>query len=475
MASGEGLDIRLLAKNAVIAFAAQGLSLFVSVVMSLVVPRVLGVASYGYWQLFVFYASYSGFFHFGLNDGIYLIEGGKNRKEIDKHRIVSSLYFEIFQQLIVAAGVLAGTFFLAPEPDRAFVLSAFAAYTVVCNLSGLLGYVFQAMNETKLFSFSSMVDRFTFLVLMLFFVILGVTDFKVYVISYILSRSCCLAYCCYHAKDFLSARPLHLKNSIYDAFLNMKIGCSLMFANIADMLVLGVARALVDSAWGIEVFGKVSLSLSLVNFFITFVSQAAMVLFPALRQGTNEDRRKFYKTVRDTIELAFPGVYLLYFPMVWLLSLWLPQYSDSLRYFAVLLPICVFDTKMSICCTTYFKVLREERTLLVVNLMTVAVSTLLSLLGVFVLKSLDFVLLGVVVSIVLRSLWSERYLNKKLNVAASSMTVEEVFLTAAFIGFVLCVPAAFAIVGFLTLYFIYLFMNRSTLNGVTANFKNILH
>ena len=77
MSARQGLNFKLLLKNTIVAFSAQGISLFVSAIMSLVVPKILGLASYGYWQLFVFYASYSGFFHFGLNDGIYLIEGGE--------------------------------------------------------------------------------------------------------------------------------------------------------------------------------------------------------------------------------------------------------------------------------------------------------------------------------------------------------------------------------------------------------------
>ena len=71
-----------IARNTMIAFAAQFISLSVSVVMSLLVPKIVGVADYGYWQLFMFYTTYSGFFHLGLNDGVYLINGGLSRDQI---------------------------------------------------------------------------------------------------------------------------------------------------------------------------------------------------------------------------------------------------------------------------------------------------------------------------------------------------------------------------------------------------------
>lgn len=74
------MNYRALASNMATAFLAQGVSFLASVAMSLLVPKVLGVTAYGYWQLFVFYTSYSGFFLLGLNDGIYLIRGGHSAR-----------------------------------------------------------------------------------------------------------------------------------------------------------------------------------------------------------------------------------------------------------------------------------------------------------------------------------------------------------------------------------------------------------
>lgn len=147
------MNYKKLVTNALVAFSAQGISLVVSFVMSLLVPKILGVASYGYWQLFIFYVGYSGFFHFGLNDGVYLVEGGKARNEINK--VVINSQFRVAVCLQVAIGVLVCLLssVMAPEEERAFVIYAFSLYTVISNLQLYLGYVFQAMNETKLFFF----------------------------------------------------------------------------------------------------------------------------------------------------------------------------------------------------------------------------------------------------------------------------------------------------------------------------------
>lgn len=453
------MNYRKLAGNALVAFSAQGISLLVSFVMSLLVPKILGVVDYGYWQLFVFYATYSGFFHFGLNDGVYLIEGGRNRSEIDKTVINSQFRVAVLLQLAVGFTTCISAISLAPEEERAFVLFSFSLYTAISNLQLYFGYVFQAMNETRLFSISTMLDRLVFLVPLLLLIGLGVSDFRPYVMLYCFSRLCSFLYCLWHARDFLKANTLTKGRSIRLATASIKVGFGLMLANVANMLILGIARVVVDTAWGIEAFGQVSFSFSMVNFFTSFVSQASMVLFPALRQGTGEERRSFYRGMRNAMDLLFPGVYLAYFPMVIFLSIWLPQYASSMSYFALLLPVCVFNTKMDICCTTYFKVLRQERLLLAVNFVTVIGSAITSLAGIYLFKSIDAVLVGAVTCIVLRSLWSEHYLNKALNVQTTKASLHGVLLTLCFIALSLNAPMILAVLGYLAAYIIFLSFN----------------
>lgn len=460
------MNIRLLAGNAAVAFTAQGISLLVSVVMSLVVPKVLGVTTYGYWQLFVFYTSYSGLFQFGLNDGVYLVEGGKTRDQINKKAVNSQFSFGVLMQFVISICVVSVSVCIATELNRLLVLITFGIYTLIFNLQGFLGYLFQAMNETKLYSFASIIERAFFLIAMFALVALKVESFVPYIVLYTVSKAISLAYCAWYAKDFLLSGRLALRQTFSLVAGSIKVGIGLMIANVASMLILGVMRLFIDGAWGIEVFGRVSFALSMVSFFITFVSQASMVLFPALRQGTDAERQVFYRAVRNMTEIALPVVYFLYFPMATILSLWLPQYGSSMVYFAFLLPICVFDTKMDICCTTYFKVLRKERLLLAVNVVTCVCSAVASFVGIYLLGSLEAVLAGVVACIIGRSLWSENYLNRYLKVAGEAMVFEEVLITIAFVFLSTQMTTIFALLCYLFIYLVYLIINRDAVSGL---------
>jgi hypothetical protein len=89
------------AKNLTFAFTAQGISFLLSVLMSLLVPKMLGVEQFAYWQLFIFYSTYVGLFHFGLSDGIYLRYGGMELENLDKRRIGSQFKLMIAWQIII--------------------------------------------------------------------------------------------------------------------------------------------------------------------------------------------------------------------------------------------------------------------------------------------------------------------------------------------------------------------------------------
>lgn len=456
------MNFKHLASNVAIAFLSQFVAFLASAVTSFLVPKILGVEEYGYWQLFVFYASYVGFFALGAIDGIYLIRGGQSRDEVDRADVASQYWFSVGYVTLFSliVGLVGGL--LLFEGKRAEVIALTMLYSVVSHMACSLGTILQAMNETKAYSRSVMIDRGSFVLLIALPLFMRVDCFELYAALYVVAKVVCLVYCLWQVRDFRHVQFLPLPEASCGVLRSIRVGIKLTFANVASMLILGVARALIDYAWGIEAFGRVSFSLSLVNFFIAFVSQASMVLFPALRQGTDEERRSFYRVVRDALEIAFPIVYLLYFPIAWLISLWLPQYADSMFYFAILLPLCVFETKMDLCCTTYLKVLRGENILLWVNVATVAASALLSLAGIYLAGSIDVVLFGIVTCVIGRSLWCERYLNKKLGVLSSALAFEEIFLTACFIVLALSVPAVPAALVYAVLYGAYIFINRMT-------------
>lgn len=428
------LNYRKLAGDAFVAFLAQGISMLLSAITSILVPKIMGVESFGYWQLFMFYTSYVGLFHLGINDGVYLEQGGVTRSRINKAVITSEFKFSLIYQFIFAAALALIGFFCFDNRSRAFVITASAFFLLLNNLSNFLGFLFQAMNESKRYSTSILVDRLIFLIPLTVFLLSRCKDFKFYIFAYAFSKTCCLIYCLYEARDIVFVKMLPLPEAYRHSIESIRVGIKLTIANISSMLIVGIARAFVDMYWGIADFGQVSFSLSLVTLFLTFVSQASLVLFPALRTIDRDELIHFYSAIKECMSYFFPFAYVLYFPIAWIMKLWLPQYTVAISYLAILMPICVFDTKMDICCTTYMKVLRMERQLLFVNLSCVAISGICCYLVARFVFSINAVLIVAVAVVVGRSLFSEALVNRHLGQKFEPLSLVELFVSVLFVS-----------------------------------------
>ena len=450
-------------QNISVAFLAQGVGMLLSIIQSLIVPVLLGVREFGYWQLYLFYVSYVGFFHFGLSSGVYLVLGGLSRDEMDKDAVKSQFIFGVIYQSIIAVVVCILSQLLPFEEERSFVIFNTGIYLVLQNAATYMMNTLQCMNETKKSSVSKIIERVSFFVPLVVLMFRRAASFKPFVLAYSFSTIIQLFYLGWNLRDFIAAKWLGLLKAALLSIQSIKIGINLMLANIASMLILGIARYCIDSSWGIETFGQLSLALSLVSFFLSFVSQASMVLFPALRQSGNAEVTAFFSDARDALSLIFPVVYCLYFPMVWLLSKWLPNYLEGLDYLVLLLPICVFDSKMSVVGNTYFNVLRKERAMLLLNIAAAALSFAFSFAGVYIASSVTVVICGMTATIILRSIIAESYISKQLNASHSSISITEILITVSFVILTKLFPSLIAAPLFVGVYATYLFAYRERL------------
>ena len=365
---------RRILRNIIYAFAAQGISLLLSILTSLILPKFFDKANYGYWSLFLFYTGYTGFFHFGLNDGVYLKIGGTEYEDMDKKLLGGQFWFGALFQSVIAIGIVLWTVLSGNGVDTEFVFIMTAVYMLLYNLTLYLRCVFQAANETRLYSLSVMIDKIVFMVSILALFIVKSSDYKTYVWLYMSAKLCAMLYCVYKGREIVFAGRMAFGTVAREALDSIRIGINLTIANIAGNLILGGGRFIIDRYWGIEDFGEVSFSLTLTNFFLLFVSQISMVLFPALRQIDEKRQKSLFEMSKHVLNVMLPIVFLVYIPAKEILKLWLPQYETSLAYMAILLPMCIFDGKMNLVCATYFKVLRKERFLLYVNIFSMALS-----------------------------------------------------------------------------------------------------
>lgn len=460
------MDLKKILKDIALAFLSQGISALSSIVLSLLLPKLLGVREYGYWQLLIFYMSYAGFLHFGLNDGLYLEKGGQTRGKIDKRSVNSQFIVSLLLQGTIAIGVFAIALTGPFEEERSFVLAVFSITFLITNASSFLGFVFQAMNETPLFSLSCVIDTLTLFSIFTVLAVTGVHDAEPYLVAYLVSKVFRLAYCVFHARDFIKAGLYSSKESVALSIHSINIGIKLMISNIMSQLILGCVRFFIDANWGIEVFSIVSFSISIASLFLTFLSQVSMVFFPNLKQTSEDNLKKVFLVMRDGLDVMLPAIYVLFGPIVVILTAWLPQYAKSLELFSILFPICVFDGKMDIVGTTFFKVLRQEKRLLKINLVAFATSAVVTFAGTYIFHSVEFTLTGVMLILGIRSTYSELKITNILGVETTRLGFMALALSAAFVAIAQVASPFVASFAFSVIYLAYLLVNKKHLQSI---------
>jgi hypothetical protein len=173
--------------------------------------------------------------------------------------------------------------------------------------------------------------------------------------------------------------------------------------------------------------------LSVTNLLMVFISALSMVLFPLLRRLSAHRLAGSYSTIRDPLMAILFTVLLMFYPFAWFMSMWLPDYAESIRYAGLLLPLSVYQSKMMLMVGTYLKTIREESWLLRLNVGGVLASGISVGILVFWLHSLELAIVAVVVIVALRSDAGELVVSRLLRLDLRPTIVLEAVLATIFV------------------------------------------
>lgn len=420
-------------KNFSYSMSSNLISMLISTLVVLVVPRIIGVEDYGFWQLYLFYSSYMGFLHFGWNDGIYLRYGGEEYEDLDKPLFFSQFYSLFLLQVVFALILVFVSFNFINDVDRLFILQMLAIEIIVVNTRHMLAFILQATNRIKDYAKVTIFDRIFYASLLLILLLFGVKNYRLLVTADLTGKIVSLFLAMYLTRDIVFRKITDFKNVIDEIIANISTGIKLMFSNIANMLITGVIRFGIEQNWSVAVFGQISLTLSVSNMFLLFINALGMVIYPILRRINTNSLTRVYSIMRDLLMAVVIGMLILYMPIKSILSQWLPQYAESLNYMALLFPIIIYESKMSLLINTYMKALRYENILLKINIVTMILSFILTYLSTSMFNNLDFAILSIVMLMAFRGVVSEIFLSSTLKVTVMKDIILELLMTVIFI------------------------------------------
>ena len=423
-------------KKVAYALGANLLSLMVSFLTTLIIPKFFGnqVEQYGYFQIYLFYSSYIGFFHFGWCDGVLLRDGGKEYKNLNKPIYSSQFWLITVLQLVIAFGIsIVGIFFVQDE-NYSFVCFAIALSVILYIPRTMLSYYLQATNRIKEYAAIMTSGRIVYGVAILLIVLFFNRDYRFFVGGDIIGLFVSFLFSIWWCRDIVFFKPTSLRTAFREAWINVSVGIKLLFANIASLLVTGIVRWGIQNQWDVETYGKISFSLSVSNLILSFISAIALVLYPTLRRADESQLPKLYYTLRNSLMIPLLGFLLFYSPIEHILMLWLPQYEESMRYMAILFPMCVYAAKMTMLVQTYMNVFRLENLLLKINLIGVFVAIVTTFISVFVLKNLTCAMGSIVFNQMFRCIYAEIALAKRIKLNVIKDIIYECCLCLLFIA-----------------------------------------
>lgn len=432
MTRGMPLENQGIKANLLYGVVAQGASLVASVIVSLVIPKILGVNDYAYWQLFSLYSSYTGITLLGINDGMYLRLGGLRFGDLNFSELKSQLIVTLGAQALLAFFGLTVLGCVNLPYERTLVLLLVFVYMLVNCCSLFFTYILQAVNLTQLASKSVFYNKTLFLLLLVLLIFLNKLSTWWLIVCFIAAQFIGLLYCMWSSMPIICARNANPVRALRQCVEDVRSGMKVMLAYYADTLILGFARMVADWKLGLAAFAQLSFSFSLMTFIIGFIDQAAMVVFPVIKRMTEDDRREKYIEIDSVLSLLLPVLLLSYIPISLLVEQWLPEYSDGIKNLAIVFPVAFFNCKVNLLYNTFLKVIRKESTLLSINCTALLVSIPISLAVTVLFKDISAVAVGIVIATGARGVLYELSLSKLLSTRTIKYYCSEILISVCF-------------------------------------------
>lgn len=444
------------------ATASSVFSLAASAFVALLLPKILGMEDYGYFQLFLFYSTLAGALTFGWLDGMGLRLGGREYASLDLALIATQARLLVLSQIVIAAGVI-GVVLTARTGDDALILAAAALAAVILNVRGMPVVLLQATYRARDFSQVVLLERAAYVALILLAVVAGSRDYQMMVVCSLVAFALSTAFSLWSIRDVFSARPASPTSGWQEVTANVRAGLPLLVSNLSGMLAIGVVRLAIERRWGIVAFGSVSLLLGLAGLAVAVVNVVGLVVFPLFRRMPPERLRTTYTPLAMLLTTALLLVFPLYVPLRITLEAWLPAYGEAWTYLIWVLAVAVYESKQVLLLTTVLKVMRKERQLLAINVATLALAVVFALLATQVLARLDVAVAYIVLLVFLRAVASELYVGRLLRSSPAPRLTAE---TLAIIGFIVLgtvFHAWWVAVGILLVYGAYMIVLRRAL------------
>ena len=420
-------------RNVRFVLVSQVLVLVLGILKTLLIPIVLGVGDFAYWQIYVFYITYVGLFTLGFNDGIYLRYGGTEYAALATPRMRASIRLYLFYLLGVTILMLFVCTFDADSNKRT-VLYLACLNIVLMGMMAVFSFVLQATGRLRQFGIVNAIDKVLFLIFLLGLFLFGAKSFIWFVAAELVAKLVTLWWMGASCPELIKGKVDDWQGVLAEVRENVSCGMKLMFANLSGMLVLGIGRVVIEY-WGtLENYAFYAFGVSMTNLALVALTSVSIVLYPMLKRLPEDRYLHYYDHANGKLFLFSIIMLGGYFPVVWLILHAIPKYSPVIPYLNLLFVVTVLQGKMQLLNNNYYKAMRFEGKMLRANLESLAVAALLSGTLYALHRSVMSIAIATLLTMIYRVYMSEWFLRRAMGGPGHGNILIEVLAFALFIS-----------------------------------------
>lgn len=442
-------------KNTFYVVFAQFISYGLSFITAFILPGILGVVPFAYYQVYIFYSGYVGFLHFGFVDGIYLRYGSYDYNDIPRELFRGYVTFFFIFEMIVAAISLSISF-TSPDKNKQFAFFFVALDIFVINLSTLFNYINQITGRIKLYTFVVVVEKVQIIAAILIMIVLKKADFKYVIVFDFGAKLVVMLINLFNCRDIVIGKRISLFKVLPECLENFNAGIKLLIANFMAMLVMGLGKFILERFGSLVDFGMYSFAVSSTNIAMMFITSVSMILYPMLCRFDKNNLPKIFNMLNQFITAIIFIMLLMYYPLLFIIHHFLTKYVSTISFLYLLFPIVIMSSKIELLINTFYKSLREERAMLTANLSSVVLFLVLAIPTFAVFHSIYDIIWATLITFTWRCYASEVFLKRKMKISCFGNIADEIVMAAGFIISTGVIKGSLGFISYLILILLYL-------------------
>lgn len=422
-------------KNFIGVAGANILSLAVGVLTGLIVPKLLSVEEFGYWQIFLLYINYIGLLHFGFNDGIYIKYGHYSYDELPKQRFRTYFTFLFIFQGAIALLLSLAAYFLAGDKIRLWIFIYVAFNMVLINLTTFFAFVNQITKRFSVYTRLLSASKIIYILAIAGTLFVNERYHIIYIIVHTIVNIITLAGYMYKSRDLVFGTLDGILKNLRDIINNITVGFFVMIGNFMALAIIGLDKLFVERFLTLRDFAMYSFAAAMISVVYLLLNAVSTAVYPYLTRVRRREALKILYDKASIIIFILSGFTMAgYFIFYFIVERFLPQYIPSMPITLLLFTTAFLKAKISIIGSNYYKALHLQKEYTFNNIFALLLGILTNGIAIIFLPGNISIAAASVLTFHLWYLYTEHYFRRVLSVDRNKETWANLFLSAAFIA-----------------------------------------